>query len=165
MEHVAREEQMKIQLISVGTKMPDWVEAGVAEYRKRLPRDFELGITEIPLAARGKGMDLGKAIAREGEACLKAVGKGDYVVALDVRGQQLGTEQLAEQFRQLRDAGRNVSLLVGGPDGLAPDCLQRADARWSLSSLTFPHPIVRVILAEQLYRCWSILAKHPYHRA
>ncbi|MDY6984609.1 MAG: 23S rRNA (pseudouridine(1915)-N(3))-methyltransferase RlmH [Pseudomonadota bacterium] len=156
---------MKIQLICVGTKMPDWVEAGVAEYRKRLPRDFELGITEIPLGARGKGMDVGKAIAKEGEACLRAVGKGDYLVALDVRGKALDTEQLAAQLRQIRDGGRNLSLLVGGPDGLAPDCLAAADARWSLSPLTFPHPIVRVILAEQLYRGWSILANHPYHRA
>jgi 23S rRNA (pseudouridine1915-N3)-methyltransferase len=155
---------MKIQLISVGTKMPDWVEAGVAEYRKRLPRDFELLITEIPLAPRGKGMEVSKAMAKEGEGCLRAVGKGDYVVALDVRGKALGTEQLAEQLRQLRDGGRNVSLLVGGPDGLAPDCLAKADARWSLSPLTFPHPIVRVILAEQLYRAWSILNSHPYHR-
>ncbi len=155
---------MKIQLICVGTKMPDWVEAGVAEYRKRLPRDFELLITEIPLALRGKGADIGKAMAKEGEACLRAVGKGDYVVALDVQGKALGTEQLAEQFRVLRDGGRNVSLLVGGPDGLAPDCLKTADARWSLSLLTFPHPIVRVILAEQLYRAWSILNNHPYHR-
>lgn len=155
---------MKIQLISVGTKMPDWVEAGVAEYRKRLPRDFELLITEIPLAARGKGADVGKAMAKEGEACLRAVPRGDYVVALDVRGKSLGTEQLAERLRQLRDGGRNVSLLVGGPDGLAPGCLDAADARWSLSPLTFPHPIVRVILAEQLYRAWSILVGHPYHR-
>ncbi len=155
---------MKIQLICVGTKMPEWVEAGVAEYRKRLPRDFELLITEIPLAQRGKGADIGKAMAKEGEACLRAVGKGDYLVALDVQGKALGTEQLAEQFRTLRDSGSNVSLLVGGPDGLAPECLGAADARWSLSLLTFPHPIVRVILAEQLYRAWSILANHPYHR-
>lgn len=103
-------------------------------------------------------------MAKEGEACLRAVGKGDYVVALDVRGKALSTEQLAGQFQQLRDGGRNVSLLVGGPDGLAPACLEAADARWSLSPLTFPHPIVRVILAEQLYRAWSILAGHPYHR-
>lgn len=156
---------MKIQLICVGTKMPDWVEAGVAEYRKRLPRDFELGITEIALAARGKNADVGKAMAKEGEACLRAVGKGDYVVALDVRGKTLDTEQLAAQLRLLRDGGRNLSLLVGGPDGLASDCLAAADARWSLSPLTFPHPIVRVILAEQLYRSWSILTNHPYHRA
>ncbi|MGV3591249.1 MAG: 23S rRNA (pseudouridine(1915)-N(3))-methyltransferase RlmH [Gammaproteobacteria bacterium] len=156
---------MKIQLICVGTKMPDWVEAGVAEYRKRLPRDFELSVTEIALAARGKGADIGKAMAKEGEACLRAVGKGDYVVALDVLGKSLDTGQLAAQLRLLRDGGRNLSLLVGGPDGLAPDCLAAADARWSLSPLTFPHPIVRVILAEQLYRSWSILTNHPYHRA
>jgi 23S rRNA (pseudouridine1915-N3)-methyltransferase len=156
---------MKIQLVCVGTKMPDWVETGVVEYQKRLPRDFELLITEIPLATRGKGADIARAMAKEGEACLRAVGKGDYVVALDVKGKALSTEQLAEQLRQIRDGGRNLSLLVGGPDGLAPDCLSGADARWSLSLLTFPHPIVRVILAEQLYRSWSILANHPYHRA
>lgn len=156
---------MKIQLISVGTKMPDWVEAGVAEYRKRLPRDFELSISEIPLAPRGKGADLARAIAREGESMLRAIGKGDYVVALDVRGKLLDTGQLAEQLRLVRDGGQNLALLVGGPDGLAPDCLAAASARWSLSPLTFPHPIVRVILAEQLYRAWSILARHPYHRA
>lgn len=155
---------MKIHLISVGNKMPDWVEAGVAEYRKRLPRDFELLITEIPLAPRGKGVDIGKARVKEGAACLRAVGKGDYVVALDVLGKALGTEQLAEQFRLLRDGGRNLTLLVGGPDGLAAECLAAADARWSLSMLTFPHPIVRIILAEQVYRVWSILANHPYHR-
>ena len=156
---------MKIQLICVGTKMPEWVETGVAEYQKRLPRDFELLVTEIPLAPRGKNADIPRAMIREGEACARAIGKGDYVVALDVKGKALGTEQMAAQLRQLRDAGRNLSFLVGGPDGLAPACLTDADARWSLSPLTFPHPIVRVILAEQLYRCWSILTNHPYHRA
>jgi 23S rRNA (pseudouridine1915-N3)-methyltransferase len=155
---------MKIHLICVGTKMPDWVEAGVAEYRKRLPRDFELLLTEIPLAQRGKGADIGKARMKEGEACLRAVAKGDYLVALDVHGRTLGTEQLAEQLRLLRDGARNVALLVGGPDGLSPDCLAAADASWSLSQLTFPHPVVRIILAEQVYRAWSILANHPYHR-
>lgn len=155
---------MKIHLICVGTKMPDWVEAGVAEYRKRLPRDFELLVSEIPLVPRGKGADIGKARVKEGEACLRAVGKGDFLVALDVQGKALGTEQLAEQFRMLRDSSRNVALLVGGPDGLSAECLAAADARWSLSLLTFPHPVVRIILAEQVYRAWSILANHPYHR-
>lgn len=156
---------MKTTLICVGSKMPEWVEAGVAEYRKRLPRDFELVIAEIALAPRGKTMDTSRAVAKEGEACLKALGRDDYVVALDVKGLALTTEQLAARYGQLRDGGRNVALLVGGPDGLAPACLERADARWSLSALTFPHPLVRVILAEQLYRVWSILVGHPYHRA
>lgn len=156
---------MKITLVSVGTRMPGWVEAGFAEYRKRLPRDFELILVEVPLAPRGKGLDLGRAMAREGDACLKAVGRDDFLIALDVTGRTLATGQLAAQLGQLRDEGRNVSLLVGGPDGLAPACLAQADTTWSLSALTFPHPLVRIILAEQLYRAWSVLAGHPYHRA
>jgi 23S rRNA (pseudouridine1915-N3)-methyltransferase len=119
---------MKIQLISVGTKMPDWVEAGVAEYRKRLPRDFELLVTEIPLAIRGKGTDIAKAMAKEGEACLRAVGKGDYVVALDVKGKALSTEQLAEQFRQLRDGGETWP------------CWSAAPMAWLQIALQLPIP-------------------------
>jgi len=156
---------VKISLICVGSRMPEWVEVGVAEYRKRLPRDFELLITEIALAPRSKSGDTVRAVAKEGEACMKAVGRNDWLVALDVKGRSLDTEQLAAQFRQLRDEGRNVSLLIGGPDGLASECLAQADALWSLSALTFPHPLVRVILAEQLYRVWSILTGHPYHRS
>lgn len=156
---------MKLSLISVGTRMPEWVEAGVAEYSKRLPRDFELRLVEIPLSQRSKTTNMTQAIAREGEASLRAIGQGDYVIALDVKGKQLDTGQWAQKLGRLRDEGRNISLLVGGPDGLAPECLVRADALWSLSALTFPHPVVRVIVAEQLYRAWSLLNNHPYHRA
>lgn len=156
---------MKLSLISVGTRMPEWVEAGVAEYSKRLPRDFELRVVEIPLSQRSKTTNMTQAIAREGEASLRAIGQGDYVIALDVKGKQLDTGQWAQKLGRLRDEGRNISLLVGGPDGLAPECLARADALWSLSALTFPHPVVRVIVAEQLYRAWSLLNNHPYHRA
>ncbi|HTR00047.1 MAG TPA: 23S rRNA (pseudouridine(1915)-N(3))-methyltransferase RlmH [Candidatus Acidoferrum sp.] len=156
---------MKITLISVGSRMPEWVEAGVAEYRKRLPREFEFRVAEIPLSQRSKTTNLVQAIAKEGEASLKAVGPGDYLIALDVKGKVLATEAWAQRLGQLRDEGRNVSLLVGGPDGLAPECLNRADAVWSLSALTFPHPVVRVIVAEQIYRAWSLLHNHPYHRA
>lgn len=156
---------MKIKLICVGTRMPDWVEAGVAEYRKRLPRDFELQILEVPLGQRSKQGDAARAMAREGEACLKAVSPGDYLIALDVKGRSHSTGELAREVGKLRDQGHNLTLLVGGPDGLAPDCLAAAKASWSLSALTFPHPIVRIILAEQLYRVWSLLAGHPYHRA
>ena len=156
---------MKITLVSVGSRMPDWVEAGVAEYCKRLPREFELRLVEIPLSQRSKTTNLTQAIAKEGEASLRAVGQADYVIALDVKGKVLGTELWAQRLGQLRDEGRNLSLLVGGPDGLAPACLARADASWSLSALTFPHPVVRIIVAEQVYRAWSLLNNHPYHRA
>lgn len=145
--------------------MPAWVAQGTEEYKKRLPRDFELNIIEIPLAQRSKTTDLKRAMAKEGDASLQAIGKGDYVVALDVLGQSLSTEKLAEKVNSVRESGRNLTLLVGGPDGLAPACLQRADASWSLSALTMPHPIVRVVIAEQIYRVWSLLNNHPYHRA
>lgn len=156
---------MKINLICVGTRMPGWVEEGVAEYRKRLPRDFELLITEVPLSQRSKTTNLVQAIAKEGELCLKAVAQDDFVVALDVKGKTLSTEQMAVRIGELRDGGRQMSLLVGGPDGLAPVCLKAADAAWSLSALTLPHPVVRIVVAEQIYRVWSLLNRHPYHRA
>lgn len=145
--------------------MPDWVEAGIAEYRKRLPADFELVITEVPMAQRSKNADLSRALAKEGEASLKMISEKDFIVAMDVKGVVQSTEQLAASFGRLRDEGRNVAMLIGGPDGLAPECLKIAHARWSLSSLTFPHPVVRIILAEQIYRVWSVLAGHPYHRS
>jgi len=156
---------MKIKLICVGTRMPDWVDAGVAEYRKRLPADFELLVTEVPLAQRSKSTDLARALEKEGEACLKIIGAKDFIIAMDVQGIMQSTEQLAESLGKLRDSGRNIAMLVGGPDGLAPACLKAAHARWSLSGLTFPHPVVRIVLAEQIYRAWSILAGHPYHRS
>lgn len=160
---------MKIHLVCVGTRMPAWVEAGVNEYRKRLPRDFELSLSEIPLAPRGKAADSPKAILkameREGEACLKAIHERDYLVALDVKGRALSTEGMAVEVQKLRDAGQNLTLLVGGPDGLAPACLAAARASWSLSALTLPHPVVRIVVAEQVYRVWSLLNGHPYHRA
>jgi 23S rRNA (pseudouridine1915-N3)-methyltransferase len=155
---------VKIRLLCVGTRMPEWVEAAVEEYRKRLPREFELQVQEVPLAQRGKTVDEATLRRKEGEALLKLTGKTDYVAALDVRGKSLSTEALAEAIRGIRDSGRSLCLLIGGPDGLSEDCLERAEARWSLSALTFAHPIVRVLLAEQLYRVWSLLQGHPYHR-
>lgn len=156
---------MKLRLICVGTRMPAWVEAGVEEYRRRLPREFDLHLVEVPLAQRGKTLDAATARQRESDACLRQVHKGDYLVALDVRGRAFGTEALASELGSLRDDGRDLALVVGGPDGLSPELLSQAQARWSLSALTFPHPIVRIILAEQLYRVWTLLQGHPYHRA
>jgi 23S rRNA (pseudouridine1915-N3)-methyltransferase len=155
---------MKIKLLAVGTKMPAWVTQGYDEYAKRMPHDMQLQLQELSLGFRGKGADLKRAIAKEGEQMLAAIPAQDYVIALDLKGQAWSTEQLAQQCGQWRMAGRNVTLLVGGPDGLAKDCVARADQLWSLSRLTLPHPMVRVLLAEQIYRAWSLLNNHPYHK-
>ena len=157
---------MRITVLAVGGKMPAWVDEGVAEYSKRLPRELRLQWRDIPLAQRGKkNTDAAALRDKEGEQLLKSIPDGDRVVALDVRGKPWSTEQLADHLRDWQMEATNVSLLVGGPDGLSQSCLQRADARWSLSALTLPHPLVRVLLAEQIYRAWTITVNHPYHRA
>lgn len=155
---------MRIRIIAVGTKMPDWVEQGYAEYHKRLPRDFAVELVELPLAPRSKNSDIARAMEKEGEAMLAAIGKGDTVMALEVKGKPWSTEQLAEQLAGWRMSGTNYSLLIGGPDGLAPACQALASIKWSLSPLTLPHPLVRILLIEQLYRAWTILQNHPYHK-
>ncbi len=155
---------MRLRLIAVGTKMPQWVSQGIDEYRKRLPPELKLEIKEIALGKRGKGADIKRAIRTEGQQMMAAIGERDRVIALDVKGKAWSTEKLAVELRDWQLQGDNISLLVGGPDGLAADCLQRADQRWSLSALTLPHPIVRIVLAEQLYRAWTINNNHPYHR-
>jgi len=156
---------MKINLISVGTRMPGWVEEGMQEYARRLPADFSFHCIEVPLGKRGKNMDPRQAMEQEGEALLARLTSRDHVVALDVLGKSLSTEAMAARVGSIRDNGRNLSLLVGGPDGLSQACLNRADERWSLSALTLPHPLVRIVIAEQMYRVWSVLNGHPYHRA
>ena len=144
--------------------MPGWVTEGYEEYAKRLPRECELKLREIAPGQRGKNADIARAIEEEGKKIQSSIPPGDYVVALDLSGREWSTPQLAETLSRWLGGGRNVSLLVGGPDGLAPGCLARADERWRLSALTLPHPLVRIVLAEQLYRAWSILQNHPYHR-
>jgi len=155
---------MRLSIIAVGGKMPAWVTRGVEEYGKRMPRELKLTWREIPLARRGRDASADKLCAREGEQLLKAVPAGDRVIALDVRGARISTPELARQLQAWQMSGDNYSLLIGGPDGLSGQCLERADLRWSLSDLTLPHPLVRVILAEQLYRAWTITVNHPYHR-
>ncbi|GAB5451084.1 MAG: 23S rRNA (pseudouridine(1915)-N(3))-methyltransferase RlmH [Halioglobus sp.] len=156
---------MRITIIAVGTRMPGWVEQGVAEYDKRLPREVNLNWREVPLAKRGSDANPETLKAREGDKILAAIPAGDRVVALDVGGKRFSTQALATTLSDWMMSGDNYSLLIGGPDGLSAACLARAQQRWSLSDLTLPHPLVRVILAEQLYRAWTITAKHPYHRA
>ena len=144
--------------------MPAWVNAGVQEYGKRMPRELKLEWREIPLARRGRDNTAEKLCAMEGEQMLRAVPAGDRLIALDIRGKRLSTEQLAARLGEWQMSGDNYSLLIGGPDGLSADVLQRAQQRWSLSDLTLPHPLVRILLAEQLYRAWTITVNHPYHR-
>ena len=156
---------MRIHLIAVGQKMPAWVNQGYAEYAQRMPAEARLELKEIAPGRRGKNADIARIVQDEGERMRAAVPKNSRVVALDVKGAGWSTEQLAERMHVWMQSGQDVSLLVGGPEGLSADCQALADERWSLSALTFPHPLVRIILAEQLYRAWSLLRNHPYHRA
>jgi len=155
---------MKIQIIAIGKKMPDWVQTGCDEYLKRLSNDIAISFKELPLAQRGKNTPAALSIEKEGQQMLAAIPDQHFVVALDSRGKQWSTEQLSERLADWRMQGRDMSLLIGGPDGLSKACLTRADITWSLSALTLPHPLVRVLLVEQLYRAWSILNNHPYHK-
>lgn len=156
---------MKIRLLAVGQKMPAWVTAGYEEYATRMPPECRLELFEIPLAQRAKNQPVERAVQQEGERMLGALGGTERLVALDVRGKAWSTGQLAEALERWLQDGRDVALAIGGPDGLSPDVLASAEQRWSLSPLTLPHPLVRVVLAEQLYRATSILKNHPYHRA
>jgi 23S rRNA (pseudouridine1915-N3)-methyltransferase len=156
---------VKCKLIAAGTRLPDWVNDGFREYQKRLRTPLSLDLVEIPIATRRAGENPQRAISREGETMLAALGREDYVVALEVAGTAMTTAQVSTWLAQrLRDA-RPLALLIGGPDGLAGDCRERANESWSLSPLTLPHALVRVVLAEQIYRGMSLLAGHPYHRA
>ena len=150
--------------MAVGTRMPAWVEQAVAEYSKRLPPEIKLAFKELPLAQRGKDNNPARAMAQEAVAIRRAIPERDKVIVLDVAGRSWATQQLADKLAQWQMSTENYSLLIGGPDGLDPDLLREADQSWSLSPLTLPHPLVRVILVEQLYRAWTINVAHPYHR-
>jgi len=152
-------------LIAAGTRLPQWVNDGFREYQKRLRSPLLLELTEIAVATRRAGENPQRAIQREGEDMLTAIERHDYVVALEVTGKAMTTVELSEWMKLRLRESQPLALLVGGPDGLSESCRARADYRWSLSPLTLPHALVRVVLAEQIYRVMSMLAGHPYHRA
>jgi 23S rRNA (pseudouridine1915-N3)-methyltransferase len=152
---------MRACLIAVGERMPAWVQQGFAEYVKRLSRELPLELVKVSAKSR----DPARAMAEEGAALLAAVPKGAHVVALDGRGKAWSSEELAQQFARWRMQGKDLAFLVGGADGFAPAVLERADQKWSLGPLTLPHMLVRILVAEQLYRALSLLGNHPYHRA
>jgi 23S rRNA (pseudouridine1915-N3)-methyltransferase len=156
---------MKCRLIAAGTRLPDWVNAGFLEYQKRLRAPLVLELAEISVATRRAGENPQRAIAREGADMLAALGAKDHVVALQVSAPQRSTEAVSIWLAERLRAAKPLALLIGGPDGLAPQCIERADESWSLSPLTLPHALVRIVVAEQLYRAMSLLAGHPYHRS
>ncbi len=155
---------MNIHLIAIGHKMPAWVEAACDDFIRRLPPEIKLQAKLLPLIKRGKNPDI-ERIKRD--ECLKlqqAIPTGSITVVLDVKGRAMSTEKLAEQLGRWQQSGQDVAIVIGGPDGVSDDFRQQADSLLSLSELTFPHTLIRVMLCEQLYRAWSILANHPYHR-
>ena len=145
---------MRVRILAVGTRMPEWVTTAYEDYTRRMRKDMRVDLEEIPV---------GRVKADEEKRLLERIGD-DYLVALDERGKSLTTLQLAKWLGERQQDGRNLTFVIGGPDGLGPAMLVKADLRWSLSGLTFPHAMVRVLLAEQLYRAHSVLQNHPYHR-
>lgn len=144
--------------------MPNWVNEGYHDYAKRFPPAIQLELIEIPLNKRLKNSDIPRLIAEETKLMLSHIQTHDHVIALEIKGKHWNTEELSQQLEKWLGQGQTICLLVGGPEGLSSGSLARAHEKWSLSNLTFPHPLVRVILAEQLYRAWSIYSNHPYHR-
>jgi 23S rRNA (pseudouridine1915-N3)-methyltransferase len=156
---------MRIHLVAVGQRMPKWVNEGFAEYAQRMPPECPLQLVELPLAPRAKNTDIVAAMRKEGEAMWSATPKGANIIALEVKGASWSTEQLSRALDKWLHDGRDLALWIGGPDGIHAETSARAAGQWSLSPLTLPHPLVRVVVAEQLYRAWSVLRNHPYHRA
>jgi 23S rRNA (pseudouridine1915-N3)-methyltransferase len=155
---------MQVRLIAVGSRAPGWVRTACEDYITRLGSRLKVSVTEIGLSPRTGGASAARAVAREGERVLAAVRREDYLVALDERGTEFSTRELASWLEARRQEGTDLAFVIGGPDGLAREVLERSRLRWSLSRLTLPHALVRVLLAEQLYRAVSLLAGHPYHR-
>lgn len=156
---------MKARLVAVGERAPSWVAEGFAEYRKRLSHWLPFDLVEIEPGMRGKGRDAARAQSDEGLRVLAAIPRNAWVVTLDGRGRGYSSEQLAQRLEHWRGQGRDLAFLIGGPEGHARDVLDAADESWALGPLTLPHMLVRLVVAEQLYRAAALLANHPYHRA
>lgn len=156
---------MKARLVAVGERAPGWVAEGFGEYRKRLSHWLPLELSEVEPGLRGKGRDPARAMSEEGARVLAAVPRGAWIVMLDGGGRSWTSEQLAQRLEHWRGQGRDLAFLIGGPEGHADDVRAKADEAWCLGPLTLPHMLVRLVVAEQLYRAAALLANHPYHRA
>lgn len=155
---------MKITLVAMGTRMESWVTEGFSFYQKRLPNSFDLLLKEIPLIKRSPKSFIPPILEEEGSLMLNAVPRGDTIIALDAQGTLFSSENLAKQLKQFQDSSQNISLLIGSPEGMPSVCLEKAQQRWSLSRMTLPHPLVRLFIAEAVYRSWCIIQNHPYHK-
>jgi 23S rRNA (pseudouridine1915-N3)-methyltransferase len=155
---------MIIRIVAAGTRPPAWISDGYNEYARRMRGGCRLELIEIPIEKRSKSSNTASVLAKEGARMLAAIPQGAYVVALELTGQAWSTSTLAAQIEKWQANHPQVCLIVGGPDGISEACLDRANQKWSLSNLTFPHMLVRILLAEQLYRAWSYSKGHPYHR-
>ena len=155
---------MQIHLVAIGKRMPNWVTDGYQNYAKRLPPDYQCRLIELEAKKRTKSTDIQRCLDEEGELLLQAIPPDHLIIALDRQGKTLNTPALAKHLHTWHDQAQSISILIGGPEGIADNVLQRAHHRWSLSALTLPHPLVRVVISEQLYRAWSIITNHPYHR-
>ncbi len=144
--------------------MPAWISEGVLEFSKRLKEYATVNLIEIPLNKRGKSTDLTRILEKEALQMSAAIPNGARIIALDLSGDAFSSEKLAVRVEQLQQISSHLCFLIGGPEGLAATVLARSDERWSLSELTLPHPLVRIILLEALYRSWSIINNHPYHK-
>jgi 23S rRNA (pseudouridine1915-N3)-methyltransferase len=154
---------VRVTLVAVGQRMPSWITEGYAEYTKRLRPRLPVELVEIPAAKRGSG-DLARAMADEGKRILAAIKPQNHVIALDEHGRSRSSVELSRWVGERQREGNDLVFVIGGADGYAPEVLARADERWSLSPLTLPHALVRVLFAEQLYRAVTLLDGHPYHR-
>lgn len=155
---------MKINIIAVGKNMPTWVSDGYAEYANRMPADYRVTLIEISPEKRTKNSDIAKIIALEETKITAAIPKGCYCIALDRIGKTMDTKTLAKRLQTWHDSQQEICFVIGGPEGLSEAFLKTANEIGSLSALTLPHPLVRIVLAEQIYRAWSITINHPYHR-
>lgn len=155
---------LKITVIALGNKMPDWVTQGTNEYAKRFNDGIQLKLIEIPLLTRNKSSDLTRILEKESLLIKEALPSGARIIALDIEGKSFSSEALAVKISQLQQISSHFCFLIGGPEGLSNELLTRCDEKWSLSKLTLPHPLARIILLETLYRAWSIIHNHPYHK-
>jgi len=155
---------MIIRILVIGTKMPSWVAQGVDEYVRRMPKECQVKFVELPLGQRAKSKNIKQAMQQEEKSILAAIPSNTQVIALEITGRNWSTDVLANKMRDWMQSGKDVALLVGGPDGMTQACLDKAQEKWSLSNLTLPHPLVRIVLAEQLYRALMVIKNHPYHK-